>query len=325
MDAELSWGTVRQWEHCCHSSAASCRGTPVTTGVKRGRRCPPRNLRVGCLHLLPSCGCTPHGVWLAGQARPGRYRGGGTPDAGRALAGAASAAAIQEPQAHDMQTGSGRRARGGGGGGGEAVASAAAVAVGFSPQGAPPPPSRSGKQRRGSPSVAAVEGSSSPRGRRRAGAVAPPPLEEISDRSTASGGSPAVSLSVDLQSDSAVLTNVGGREVALEGWTLRSQVGDQAFTFPLGSLLPAHSSATVCSGKRAEAHAKDARWRQTRPAGAMAGTAARAPHRAAARGAGGADGGRRSSSAGSGSEGGRGEGAPTPRLWPFPGGVLPLR
>ncbi len=60
----------------------------------------------------------------------------------------------------------------------------------------------------------------------------------------------SVTLSVNLRTEEATITNTGDSELSLGGWVLRSVTGDQRFTFPSMTLAPG-ASVVVTSGQNA--------------------------------------------------------------------------
>jgi hypothetical protein len=75
------------------------------------------------------------------------------------------------------------------------------------------------------------------------------------------GGSISLSLVVDLQAETARITNTGSGPVELHGWKLVSVRGNQVFDqFPAGFTLTPGQSVTVTSGPMAKAGAGFLRW-----------------------------------------------------------------
>lgn len=76
-----------------------------------------------------------------------------------------------------------------------------------------------------------------------------------------SAGQSMVELSaIDLKEEIAVVTNRSNTEVNLTGWKLVSEVGNQTFVFPDGTILPAGKSLKIVSGEKAQAGAGTLLW-----------------------------------------------------------------
>lgn len=65
---------------------------------------------------------------------------------------------------------------------------------------------------------------------------------------------------IDLQEETAVVTNRSNTEVNLTGWKLVSEVGNQTFVFPDGTVLPPGKSLKIVSGEKAQAGAGTLLW-----------------------------------------------------------------
>ena len=66
--------------------------------------------------------------------------------------------------------------------------------------------------------------------------------------------------SVDLVGEVVTITNRSTQSVDISGWVLFSEVGEQSFTFPARTVIPANSSITVVSGPNASAGAGRLLW-----------------------------------------------------------------
>ncbi|MFQ5962675.1 MAG: CehA/McbA family metallohydrolase [Candidatus Scalinduaceae bacterium] len=85
-----------------------------------------------------------------------------------------------------------------------------------------------------------------------------------SDDTTGSVSGPALTLKVNLVTEEATITNVGGSEVNLRGWTLISVQGNQRFTFTRDVQLQPGQSVVVTSGPNAKDQLPDyVKWKMT--------------------------------------------------------------
>jgi len=69
-----------------------------------------------------------------------------------------------------------------------------------------------------------------------------------------------VIVSVDLAGEVVTITNRSTQSVDVSGWVLVSEVGNQRFTFPSGTVIATNSSITVVSGTNASAGAGRLLW-----------------------------------------------------------------
>ena len=66
-------------------------------------------------------------------------------------------------------------------------------------------------------------------------------------------GAGIVIASVDLRAESVTIKNQSPNSINISGWVLVSEIGNQRFTFPSGTVIAANSSITVVSGPNATA------------------------------------------------------------------------
>jgi len=69
--------------------------------------------------------------------------------------------------------------------------------------------------------------------------------------------------SVDLRAESVTIENRSTNGINVSGWVLISEIGDQRFTFPVGTVIPAGASIAVVSGPDATAEAGRLLWTRT--------------------------------------------------------------
>lgn len=65
---------------------------------------------------------------------------------------------------------------------------------------------------------------------------------------SAPSASAQVTLRVELEAETAAVVNRSSEPLALEGWTIRSVVGDQSYAFPAGTTVAPGDSIIVTSG-----------------------------------------------------------------------------
>jgi len=69
---------------------------------------------------------------------------------------------------------------------------------------------------------------------------------------------------VDLRAESVTIENRSTNGIDVSGWVLISEIGDQRFTFPTGTVIPVGASITVVSGPDATAGAGRLLWTRWR-------------------------------------------------------------
>ena len=87
----------------------------------------------------------------------------------------------------------------------------------------------------------------------------PKPVQPVPALAT---GSVMIS-TIDLSAEVVTLINRSNKEVNLTGWKLVSEVGNQTYTFPSGTKLPASGTLKVISGKNAQAGGNGLVWTET--------------------------------------------------------------
>ena len=65
---------------------------------------------------------------------------------------------------------------------------------------------------------------------------------------------------VDLRAESVTIENRSTNGIDVSGWVLISEIGDQRFTFPVGTIIPAGAGIDVVSGPNATAGAGRLLW-----------------------------------------------------------------